>query len=199
MVAGRKRRGLSRAHRTQPRRRREPPDPVVVEGTDLDRHPRPTRLELARQHVEQPRVMVRVRVSDDDRVEHDRRLGPLAQLALELPAEEIGRPLPGRLRRIGDPGVDEDPAVRGRVDEDRVALSDLDEVDLEQALVAQIRLGDQPLGLSRPHPDLPALRGREHADGVAPQQRRVALGLEGGLERPDILDRPLDDGGGFLY
>ncbi len=81
------------------------------------------------------------------------------QVAVELPAHEVGRTLSRHLLRIGDTCVDQVPAVVGRSDQNGIALTDVDDVDLQQSvesprLLAKRTRGDPATPPAGTHLDL---------------------------------------------
>jgi hypothetical protein len=167
---------------------------AVQEGADFDLEG-PVERKPTGEQVDEPAVVVRVRVREDDVCEGHLLL---AQVLEELPADEVGRALLRHLLRVLDATVDQVPAPVRRLQEDPVPLADVDDVDLEQALVRD----DLPAQPARPlaaganaHPVAVLL---ENVQRVAPEERgyelaaRFAPFAERNLERgrlADVLER----------
>jgi hypothetical protein len=127
---------------------RPPADPRVVEILDVHL----VDLELLDlvgiDQIPQPAVVIGVAVRGYERIQLDR----IALIvALEFPIDEISCIPVRRLLGADPPAVDEDVPVVRRADQNTVTLTDVDEVELEQRLAAEVLRFHQPVLTSGAH------------------------------------------------
>ena len=146
-----------------------PRDAGMVEGVDGDVLTIELFLVRRIEKVGEAAVMIKVVVRDDHRVEVDTIYAVVFE---ELPVDEVGGVLSARLRAPRMPAVDHDMPEVGRPDEHAVALADVDEVDLEQRVAAEVARVHPTDALAPASADRqpPVLRRPGHLDAITPEQ-----------------------------